>query len=56
MFCSVKTVGYTGWKIIRVIGKEELRSYGIKVLFFVLAVICQVVLFSRLSDRIFQWC
>ena len=30
VFCSVKTVGYTGWKILRVIGKEELRSYGIK--------------------------
>ena len=47
VFCSVKTVGYTGWKIIRVIGKEELRSYGIKSTFFVLAVICQVVLFFQ---------
>lgn len=47
VFCSVKTVGYTGWKIIRVIGKEELRSYGIKSTFFVLAVICQVLLFFQ---------
>ena len=47
VFCSVKTVGYTGWKILRVIGKEELRSYGIKSTFFVLAVICQVLLFFQ---------
>lgn len=40
-------MGYTGWKILRVIGKEELRSYGIKSTFFVLAVICQVVLFFQ---------
>lgn len=45
VFCSVKTVGYTGWKIIRVIAKGQLRSYGIKSTFFVLAVICQVLLF-----------
>ena len=47
VFCSVKTVGYTGWKIIRVIGKEEFRNYGIKSTFFVLAVICQAVLFFQ---------
>ena len=57
VFCSVKTVGYTGWKIIRVIGKEELRSYGIKSTFFCAGGhLSGSSDFSRLSDRIFQWC
>lgn len=48
-FCSIKTVGYTGWKIVSLIEKEQLRSYGVKSTFFVLAVICQVLLFFAIA-------
>lgn len=45
VFCCVKTVGYTGWKIVSVINQNRLKSYGVKSTFFMLAVICQVLLF-----------
>ncbi|MDD6065293.1 MAG: sensor histidine kinase [Firmicutes bacterium] len=45
VFCCIKTVGYTGWKIVSVISQERVQSYRVKSTFFMLAVICQVLLF-----------
>lgn len=45
VFCCIKTVGYTGWKIVSVISQERVQGYRVKSTFFMLAVICQVLLF-----------
>lgn len=56
---TVKTVGYTGWKIISVISKEKLYSQWdqvnkIRITILVIAIAIVIVLNRILSDRITQ--
>lgn len=44
VYCCIKTVGYTGWKIVSVITRKQMNSYRIRSTFFMLAVICLVLL------------
>jgi len=46
VLCCVETVGYTGWKLVSVSGREELQLAGLKYRLFILAIILLVVLVS----------
>lgn len=46
--CSVKTVGYTGWKIVSVLNRENQKMDGLKSRFFVVFMILLVLFGSML--------
>lgn len=54
-FCSIKTVGYTGWKIVSVISRKRVQRYGTRNTFLLLAVICQVLLFFMIVGYYLSW-
>lgn len=46
VLCCVKTVGYTGWKLVSVSSRERLNLVGLKYRFFVVTIILLVLLVS----------
>lgn len=46
VLCCVETVGYTGWKLVSVSGREEIQLAGLKYRLFIAAIVLLVLLVS----------